>query len=219
MFMLVRVKDWNNNIRDIHCFTCTHNTLYVCFRASSPAPSTRLGPVLAGTRGSCGKQREERLSLPDRAPGNVRWRPLSTHCPPVLLAAKREDETRAKQNNPDRPDKTVLQVFWYACPDVFRQHGSGRAAPQSQRKCQAGISNSTQKCKEQFGKVKGTGSIQHGTEEAAAQSDRLWEWAQFVIHSVRCYPKQRNEKSAWRAMFWFRAMQAWGTFPLIFQNS
>lgn len=73
--------------------------------------------------------------------------------------------------------------------------------------------------KVQLGKAKGTGSILHGTEEAAVQSDRLWELAQFVIHSVRCYPKQKNEKSVWRAMFWFRAMQAWGTFPLIFQNS
>lgn len=111
MLMLLRIKDRNDNIRDIHCFTCTHNTLYVCFSGSSRALSTRLGPVLAAARGRRGKQREEQLSLPDRAPGNVRWRPLSTHCPPVLLAAKREDETRAKQNNPDRPDKTVPWVF------------------------------------------------------------------------------------------------------------
>lgn len=40
--------------------------------------------------------------------------------------------------------------------------------------------------KVQLGKAKGTGWIQHGTEEAVVQSDRLWELAQFVIHSVRC---------------------------------
>lgn len=98
--------------------------------------------------GPCWQQQEAGVgsrgkssSLPDRAPGNVRWRPLSTHCPPVLLAAKREDETRAKQNNPDRPDKTVPWVFWNACPDVFRQHKAnanarqGSATPLRSAKC------------------------------------------------------------------------------------
>lgn len=50
MFMPLRVKDWNNNIREIHCLTCTHSTLYCVSVGAAEHPSTRLGPVLAGSK-------------------------------------------------------------------------------------------------------------------------------------------------------------------------
>lgn len=122
MFMLLRINDWNNNIREIHCFTCTHNSLYVCFSltpfmcvsvGAAEHPSTRLGLCWQVSRGRRSKQRETRISFPDKAPGSVRWRPLPTHCPPALLAAKRDD-MRAKQNNPELT-KQCCGYVWYAC--------------------------------------------------------------------------------------------------------
>lgn len=223
MFMLLRINDWNNNLREIQCPTCTHITLYckccICCNCVSVGaaehPFTRLGPA---ARGRCGKQRKSgslcqtgHLEMSD---GDL--------CQHTVLLCSWQPKGRVGWEQ-SRISQTDLTEQCHGCrdprPDVLWQRGSGWAAPHSQGKCQTGISNSIHKWKVQFGKAKGTGWIQHGTEEAVVQWQTVWELAQFVIHSVRCYPKQKNKKSAWRAMFWFRAVQVWGTFSLIFQNS
>lgn len=103
-------------------FTASHapTTPCVCVLGAAEHPSTRLGPCWLTARGKRGKQREEWISLPDRTPGNVRWRPLSTHCPPVLLAAKREmrwEQSRSTQTELTRECPGCWDTHTPTCSD------------------------------------------------------------------------------------------------------
>lgn len=216
--MLLRIKDWNNNIREIHCFTYTHNSLSVCFSGSNWAP-LRLGPMLAHSKRQAWEA-EERVAL---FAWQGTWKcQMKTSVNTLSSWAPGSQKGGWDKSKAEQPKQTwqnsAMGILIHTHPDVFQQCWWGWAAPQSQCKFQTRITAplKSAKCSLEKPKVQARSSM---AQKRLQYSDRLWELAQFVIHSVRCYPKQRNEKSVWRAMFWFRTVQAWGTFPFIFQNS
>lgn len=135
--------------------------------------STRLGPALAiSKQTSMGSKRNSGSLCLTRAPGNVRWRPLSTHHTPVPAPAKRR--MTQGQSSTIRTDLTK-QTSKY--PDTHAPMCSD-SMELGKPPCKANTkarerSTAPLKWKLRFGKAVSAGLIQHGTQETTVQSDRL----------------------------------------------